>query len=47
MDSGNILNERELCHDFCLQGRGTLVKASRPGVFRGGRALLSGLVMND
>jgi len=33
MGSRNILNRRELCHDFCLQWRGTLVKASRPGSF--------------
>ncbi len=44
MGGRNILNKRALCHDFSLQWRGTLVKASRPDSFRNGRALLSGLV---
>jgi len=39
MGCRNILNRRELGHDFCLQGRGTLVKASRPGSFRGRRTV--------
>jgi hypothetical protein len=41
METGNrdILNKRAPCHDFSLQRRGTLLKASGQGNFRKGRTV--------